>query len=100
MMLAGAPMERIVIQIGGTALVFRTSDQRLANMLRHRYIGFVTPAENIAAEFEIESHDGGRISNEEEVAVRWVNDQWIIERGDFRVCWSPRRRHGTIRQAA
>jgi hypothetical protein len=92
--------KEIVIQIGGTALVFRTADHELAKMLRRRYIGFVTHAENVKAEFEIESHDRGRINSEEEVAVRWINDEWIIERGDFRVCWSPRRGNGRIRQGA
>jgi hypothetical protein len=100
MTLAGTPIERIVIEIGRTAVLLRTSDHKLAKMLLDRYNGFVTPAENVAAEFEIESHDGGPISSEQEVSVRWKNDQWIIERGDFRVRWSPRRRAGTIRQAA
>jgi len=100
MTLAGTPIERIVIEIGRTAVLLRTSDHKLAKMLLDCYNEFVTPAENVAAEFEIESHDGGPISSEQEVSVRWKNDQWIIERGDFRVRWSPRRRAGTIRQAA
>src|SRR5512135_227984 len=93
-------MERIAIQIGVTRLSFRTGDQKLANMLRRRYHGFIAHAENVEAEFEIETHDRGQINSEEEVAVRWTNDQWTIKRGDFRVSWSPRRGDGRIRQAA
>jgi hypothetical protein len=93
-------MEKIVIQIGVTALAFRIADQDLAKMLRRRYKGFVTDAENITAEFEIERFSLGRIGSEDEVAVQWIDDRWIIERGDFGVCWYPRRGEGRIRQAA
>src|SRR5215471_272128 len=99
MMLDGDHVEKIAIKIGVTALVLCTSDEKLAEMLRRRYNGFLTEAESVTAKFEIESHDRGQINSEEEVAVRWMNDQWIIERGDFRVCWSPRRGEGRIRQA-
>jgi len=100
MILAGDHQEKIVIQIGVTALGFRTADHKLAKMLRSRYNGFITNEENLRAEFEIESHDRGQVTDEEEVAVQWTDDQWIVERGDFRVCWSPGRGNGRIRQAS
>ena len=70
MMLAGDQTEKIVIQIGVTALVLRTADQKLAKMLRRRYSGFVTNADNVKGAFEIERRDPGQINSEEEVAVR------------------------------
>lgn len=98
--LATAAGQEIVIEIGGMPVLVRTESRDFLRMLEDRYAGFVNPAANPACEFDVEIVPPGKITDEDEVAVRFNSGRWLIERGDLRAKWDPASGRGWIRQSA
>jgi hypothetical protein len=89
---------KVCIGVGGIAIQLSTTHQELATMLRNRYNGFLVNAGKVDCEFEIEAVPPHQISGQEDISVaRWEN-QWVLERGDFRATWAPCTRTGFVRQ--
>jgi hypothetical protein len=93
-----APRLRACVEIGGIPIALVTDNQSFLDLLRQRYKGFLSPAR---AEFELEFDltVAGPVSDED-VRVRRMGDDWILERGDFHARWDPRTGRGKVRQNA
>jgi hypothetical protein len=98
--LAGIAAHTLVIEIGGVAVLVRTGSAEFLGMLQARYSGFVNSHARPLCELEVELVPPGKISDEDEVAVRFIAGSWLIERGDLRVTWDPVSGQGSIRQSA
>ena len=89
----------VVIDIGGMPVLVRNESPEFLQMLEGRYSGFVNAEVPAAFEVEVELVPPGRISEDEDVAVRFAHGWWIIERGDLRAEWDPGSRRGRIVQS-
>jgi hypothetical protein len=77
-----------------------TRDEGFLNLLRQRYAGFLSSS---SPEFELEFDlTGTGPASDDDVRVRRNidDDEWLIERGDFRARWTPRTGRGNVRQNA
>jgi hypothetical protein len=90
----------VVIEIGGMPVLVRTDSQEFVRMLEGRYAGFLSPDAPPAFEFDVDLVPPQRITDEDEVAVRFEGQRWLIERGDLRAEWDPATRSGRITQSA
>ena len=89
---------KVGIGIGDIAIRFSTTHEGLANALYERYKGFLVNAKKFDCEFEIETVPPQQISSQEDVSVARREDQWVLERGDFRATWAPCLGNGLVRQ--
>ncbi|MGA2966428.1 MAG: hypothetical protein ABSD64_09460, partial [Terriglobales bacterium] len=93
------------VEIGGIPIALATGDERFFELLRQRYEGFLSSSR---PEFELEFDLADREAvSHDEVRVRrdannngTNNNDWLIERGDFRARWDPRTGRGRVRQNA
>ena len=88
------------IEIGGMPILVRTESREFSRLLSERYGGFVNPTARPVFEFDVEIVPPGRITDEEDLSVRFDSGRWIIERGDFHAEWEPAAGRGWIRQSA
>jgi hypothetical protein len=93
-------MAEIIIEIGKRAIAMRSESPEFLKMLEDRYSGFVNPEAMTAFAFDVELVPPGKITEQEDVSVRFESGQWLIERGDLRVEWRPASRAGSIVQSA
>jgi hypothetical protein len=89
------------VEIGGIPIALSTSDDTFLDLLRQRYTGFLSAS---LPEFELEFDltSSGPVSDDD-VSVRHDNhagnnQEWILERGDFRAHWDPRTGRGRVQQ--
>jgi len=92
--------QEVIVEIGAMPILVRTDSPEFLQVLEHRYGGFVNPATEPVFEFDVEIVPPGRITDEEELSVRFEGGQWVLERGDFHAELDPTLRKGHIRQAA
>jgi hypothetical protein len=90
----------VIIEIGAMPVLVRTDNSEFLQILEHRYGGFLNAAAQSIFEFDVEIVPPGRISDEEDLSVRFEGGQWVLERGDFHAELDPALRRGRIRQAA
>ncbi|MFZ0313776.1 MAG: hypothetical protein WAL85_13795 [Candidatus Korobacteraceae bacterium] len=90
----------LVIAIGGMPVLVRTDSAEFLRMLEDRYSGFLGGDGHPACEFDVELVPPARITDEDDIAVRFNAGRWLIERGDLRVEWDPASGRGEIRQSA
>ncbi|MBI3667922.1 MAG: hypothetical protein HY236_17115 [Acidobacteria bacterium] len=90
----------MAIEIGGLPVCLRTDSPAFLRLLEERYAGFVNPSARPEFEFEVDLVPRGKISEEDDVRVRFDSGTWSFERGDFRAEWLPALRRGRIRQWA
>jgi hypothetical protein len=96
-----APQKIACVEIGGIPIALSTSDNTFLDLLRQRYAGFLS-ASRPEFELEFDLTSSGPVSDDD-VRVRRNNDavnnqEWILERGDFRARWDPRTGRGRVRQ--
>jgi hypothetical protein len=96
-----APQKVACVEIGGIPIALSTSDDAFLDLLRQRYGGFLS-ASRPEFELEFDLTSSGPVSDDD-VRVRRNNDavnnqEWILERGDFRARWDPRTGRGRVRQ--
>jgi hypothetical protein len=96
-----APQKIACVEIGGIPIALSTSDDAFLDLLRQRYGGFLS-ASRPEFELEFDLTSSGPVSDDD-VRVRRNNDavnnqEWILERGDFRARWDPRTGRGRVRQ--
>jgi hypothetical protein len=93
-----APRKVACVEIGGIPIALSTSDDGFLDLLRQRYIGFLSSS---SPEFELEFDLTGTVPvSDDDVRVRRDGDEWLIERGDFHARWDPRSGRGSVRQNA
>jgi hypothetical protein len=97
---ACAPAHEVVIEIGAMPVLVRTGSAEFLPILQNRYGGFVKPAAQPVFEFDVEIVPPGRITDEEDLSVRFEGSRWVLERGDFHAELDPALRRGRIRQSA
>lgn len=91
----------VTIQIGGISVAVRTQDPDFRDMLEARYGGFVVPTSRPDIEFDVQLAESSTpISVDEEVRVARQEDDWTLQRGDFRATWNVRTARGQIFQAS
>lgn len=93
-------MTNIIIEIGKMPILVRSKNADFLKMLQGRYSGFVNQGANAPIEFDVELVPPGKITQQEDIAVRFEFGRWLIERGDLRVEWDPYSRVGMIVQSA
>ena len=96
-----APQKIACVEIGGIPIALSTSDNTFLDLLRQRYAGFLS-ASRPEFELEFDLTSSGPVSDDD-VRVRRNNDavnnqEWILERGDFRAHWDPRTGRGRVQQ--
>jgi len=95
-----AAPRKTCVEIGGIPIALSTCDEGFLDLLRQRYAGFLSSS---APEFELEfdlSSTGPASDDDVRVRRNVGDDEWILERGDFRARWSPRTGRGSVRQNA
>jgi len=93
-----APRKVACVEIGGIPIALSTCDDGFLDLLRQRYIGFLSSS---SPEFELEFDLTGTVPvSDDDVRVRRDGDEWLIERGDFHARWDPRAGRGSVRQNA
>jgi len=91
-----APRKVACVEIGGIPIALSTCDDGFLDLLRQRYIGFLSSS---SPEFELEFDLRSTVPvSDDDVRVRRDGDQWRIERGDFHARWDPRSGRGSVRQ--
>ena len=86
------------VEIGGIPIALSTCDDGFLDLLRQRYIGFLSSS---SPEFELEFDLTSTVPvSDDDVRVRRDGDEWLIERGDFHARWDPRSGRGSVRQNA
>jgi len=92
------PRKVACVEIGGIPIALSTCDDGFLDLLRQRYIGFLSSS---SPEFELEFDLTGTVPlSDDDVRVRRDGDEWLIERGDFHARWDPRAGRGSVRQNA
>jgi hypothetical protein len=93
-----APRKVACVEIGGIPIALSTCDDGFLDLLRQRYIGFMSSS---SPEFELEFDLTSTVPvSDDDVRVRRDGDEWLIERGDFHARWDPRSGRGSVRQNA
>jgi hypothetical protein len=91
-----APRKVACVEIGGIPIALSTCDDGFLDLLRQRYIGFLSSS---SPEFELEFDLTSAVPvSDDDVRVRRDGDEWLIERGDFHARWDPRSGRGSVRQ--
>lgn len=96
--MTAAPRKVACVEIGGIPIALSTCDDGFLDLLRQRYIGFLSSS---SPEFELEFDLTSTVPvSDDDVRVRRDGDEWLIERGDFHARWDPRSGRGSVRQNA
>src|SRR5215469_11710038 len=98
--LATTAGHEVVIEIGGMPIQVRCDSPKFVRTLENRYSGFLNPGARPVIQFDIELAPSGRITGEDDVAVRFESGRWLIERNDLRAEWDPAERRCRIVQSA
>jgi hypothetical protein len=98
--LATAAGQEVIIEIGDMPIQVRSESPEFLRMLEKRYSGFLSPETRPIFELDVDLVAPGRITEDDDIAVRFESGRWLIERGDLRAEWDPMSRHGRIVQSA
>jgi len=98
--LAASVAQEVVIDIGRMPIQVRSESPEFLRMLEQRYSGFLSTKACPVFEFDVELVAPRRITQEDDVTVRFRSDRWLIERGDLRAEWDPVSRRGRIVQSS
>jgi hypothetical protein len=90
----------LIIDIGVMPIAVRTESAAFLEILENRYGGFVNANAPPVFTFGVEIVPPGRITDEEDLSVRFAGGRWVLERGDFHAECDMARGYGTIRQSA
>src|SRR5277367_6971473 len=88
------------VVIGGLPINIQSPDSEFIAMLERRYAGFLAKpaAAGIRLDVEVVAATGDRA--DEDLEVRYANERWTMNRGDFRAQWDPVTMRGCVRQGA
>ena len=91
--------QKVIIEIGGMPIQVRCESPEFVRTLEGRYSGFLSPEARPLIRFDVELAPPGRISREDDVAVRFESGRWLIERNDLRAEWDAAERCCRILQS-
>jgi len=97
--LATAAGQEVIIEIGCMPVQVRSESSEFLQMIAERYSGFLNPNARPVFELNVDLVAPGRITEEEDLSVRFESGRWLIERGDLRAEWEPASRRGRIMQS-
>jgi len=89
----------VVIEIGGIAIAFETTDAEFVSLLEGRYGDYVTPGVTPEFVFSIDVVSPDVFDPDADAEVWMQHGEWRLERGDFRAEWNPETRQGRVRQS-
>jgi len=92
------PVLTVIVEIGGTPILFETSDPDFLSMMESRYAGFLNPSASPTYKFKIQIATSVKPSDKD-VQVSREGSVWFLERGDFRAMWDLRTRVGQVIQS-
>jgi hypothetical protein len=93
-----APRKVACVEIGGIPIALSTCDEGFLDLLRQRYTGFLSSSRpEFELEFDLTSTGP---ASDDDVRVRRLGSEWVLERGDFHARWDPRSGRGSVRQNA
>lgn len=98
--LAAAAGQEVIIKIGGMPIQVRSESPEFLRMLEKRYSGFLSPETRPIFELNVDLVAPGRITEEDDISVRFNSGRWIIERGDLCAEWDPVSHRGRIVQSS
>jgi hypothetical protein len=98
--LATIAAQEIVIDIGRMPVLVRSESPVFLEMIEGRYSGFINREGMPVFELDVELVASGKITDEDDLAVRFGAGRWLIERGDLRAEWEPESRRGRVVQSA
>jgi hypothetical protein len=75
-------------------VLVRTGSSEFLQILANRYCGFTNPLARPVFEFNVEIAPSGKITDEEDLSVRFTGGRWVLERGDFHAELDPSLRRG------
>jgi hypothetical protein len=88
----------VVITIGDVPVRVNTTDPGFIDLLKKRYVGFVSQASHAEFDFDVDLTPPVFSDPDADVSVTRSFGCWFLERGDFRAEWEPTARRGTIHQ--
>ncbi len=92
------PRRVACVEIGGIPIALSTCDEGFLDLLRQRYAGFLSSSRpEFELEFDLTSTGP---ASDDDVRVRRLGSEWLLERGDFHARWDPRSGRGSVRQNA
>jgi hypothetical protein len=92
------PLLAITVEIGGTPILFETSDPDFRTMIENRYAGFLNTSAAPAYRFKI--HLASSVEpSEKDVQISRRGSVWLLERGDFQADWDPQSCVGRVFQS-
>jgi hypothetical protein len=89
---------RVIVDVGGVAVLLSTTDPALVRVLEQRFRRFLNPSATPSFEFDITVVDHGGVDQDAELRVHGCGSRWTMERGDFRAEWDVETRRGRIWQ--
>jgi hypothetical protein len=95
-----AVAQDVIIGIGGVPIKVRSESPEFLRMLETRYSGFLSPEADSDIELDIDLVAPRKITEEEDISVRFESGRWLIERGDLRAELEPAMRRGHVLQSA
>lgn len=90
----------IIIGIGGVPVKVRCESPQFLRMLETRYSGFLSPESDSVIELDVDLVPPRKITDEEDISVRFKSGRWLIERGDLRAELEPELHRGRVVQSA
>jgi len=92
--------DQIAIEIGGMTIALRTHDPAFRQLLEKRYAGFIDSSANPQFEFDIDLFEPSEATHgDDDVQVRLLDGEWLLQRGDFHARWDSKAGRGHIRQS-
>jgi hypothetical protein len=88
----------VVVDIGNMPVRLSTTDLSFAQLLEHRYAGFVNPSATPAFELDVSIVGADTLGSDADLCVRARTNHWVLERGDFRAAWDSGTGRGWIQQ--
>lgn len=95
-----ATQQDVVIGIGGIPISVRCDSPEFLRMLEKRYSGFLSRGKDWAIELDVDLVPPRKITDEEDISVRFTAGRWLIERGDLKAELEPAMRRGRVVQSA
>jgi hypothetical protein len=94
----GGAVQSVTVEIGGIAILLRSTESAFCRLVARRYGNFVNPSALPDYEFEVNIETPASSSDED--ARVWKQGRlWHFVRGDFRAEWDAQARRGRVRQS-
>jgi len=95
----GPQLFTVTVEIGGTPILFETSDPDFRAMIERRYSGFLNSSAAPAYRIKIQITSCAEPSDKD-VQVSRRGSVWLLDRGDFQAQWDQQSRIGHVLQTA